>query len=43
MTDEKQTKAEIEASARHVDLGQMLDVQATPEEERKVLWKLDVM
>ncbi|KAF9892118.1 hypothetical protein FE257_002524 [Aspergillus nanangensis] len=29
--------------ARDVDLGQMLDVDSTPKEERRVLWKLDLI
>jgi hypothetical protein len=37
-------KLRAEASlARDVDLGQMLEVEATPEEQRRVLWKLDMM
>lgn len=28
-------------AAQDVDLGQILEVHSTPEEERKVLWKLD--
>ncbi|GES62070.1 MFS general substrate transporter [Aspergillus terreus] len=37
-------KLRAEASmARDVDLGQMLDVEATPEEQRRVLWKLDMI
>ena len=34
---------EVPAAAQDVVLGQMLEVHATPEEERKVLWKLDLM
>lgn len=28
---------------RDVDVGHMLEVDASPEQERKVLWKLDMM
>lgn len=28
--------------ARDVDIGQVLETHATPEQERKVLWKLDL-
>lgn len=31
------------SNTRDVNLGQMLEVQTTPEEERKVLWKLDLL
>ena len=41
MPNENDLKQEIQASSHDVDLGQILDVQATPEEERKVLQKLD--
>lgn len=41
-TKDEELKAEMKASGRDVDLGQMLSVQATPEEERKVLWKIDL-
>lgn len=34
---------EVPDAAQDVVLGQMLEVHATPEEERKVLWKLDLM
>lgn len=30
-------------AAQDVDLGQILEVQSTPELERKVLWKLDLV
>lgn len=33
----------IKTPSRDVDIGEMLDVQSTPEEERKVLWKLDTV
>lgn len=33
----------VPPSVRDVDVGQMLEVDATPEEQRKVLWKLDFM
>ncbi|KAL4891479.1 major facilitator superfamily domain-containing protein [Aspergillus ambiguus] len=32
-----------ESMARDVDLGQMLEVEATPEQQRRVLWKLDII
>ncbi|KAI9930749.1 hypothetical protein MW887_011506 [Aspergillus wentii] len=35
--------AATQSAARDVGLGQMLEVQATPEQERKVLWKLDLI
>lgn len=31
------------SNTRDVNLGQMLEVQSTPQEERKVLWKLDLL
>lgn len=31
------------SNTRDVNLGQMLEVHATPKEERKVLWKLDFL
>lgn len=30
-------------AAQDVDLGQILEVESTPELERKVLWKLDLV
>jgi hypothetical protein len=41
--DEKGLKGDGESVGRDFDLGQVLAVQATPEEERKVLWKLDLL
>lgn len=41
-TKDEELKTEIKATGRDVDLGQMLSVQATPEEERKVLRKIDL-
>ncbi|OQE46524.1 hypothetical protein PENCOP_c001G06015 [Penicillium coprophilum] len=41
--DEKGLKGEGETLGRDLDLGQVLAVQATPAEERKVLWKLDLI
>ncbi|KAJ5101272.1 hypothetical protein NUU61_003494, partial [Penicillium alfredii] len=38
---EKDLKVDPEPTARDLDLGEVLAVQATPEEERRVLWKLD--
>lgn len=38
---EADLKNEIKTPSRDVDLGEMLEVQSTPEEERKVLRKLD--
>lgn len=32
-----------ETSARDFSFGQILDVQSTPEDERIVLWKLDLV
>lgn len=43
MTDEKNINVDGETSAHHVELGELLDVQSTPEEQRKVLWKLDLV
>ncbi|OQD90016.1 hypothetical protein PENANT_c002G09519 [Penicillium antarcticum] len=40
--DEKGLKGDGESVGRDFDLGQVLAVQATPEEERKLLWKLDL-
>ncbi|KAJ5301611.1 hypothetical protein N7508_006474 [Penicillium antarcticum] len=40
--DEKSLKGDGESVGRDFDLGQVLAVQATPEEERKLLWKLDL-
>lgn len=31
------------SNTRDVNLGQMLEVDATPKEERWVLWKLDIL
>jgi hypothetical protein len=41
--DEKNMKGEGESLGRDLDLGQVLAIQATPEEERRVLWKLDLV
>ncbi|CAG7965821.1 unnamed protein product [Penicillium olsonii] len=41
--DEKNMKGEGESLGRDMDLGQVLAVQSTPEEERRVLWKLDLI
>jgi len=41
--DEKHMKGEAESLGRDLDLGQVLAIQATPEEERRVLWKLDLV
>ncbi|CAI7584145.1 hypothetical protein N7533_000366 [Penicillium manginii] len=41
MSDERDLKHDIEPARHDVDIGQMLAVQATPEEERTVLRKLD--
>lgn len=41
--DEKTPKGENESLGRDLDLGQVLAFQATSEEERKLLWKLDLM
>ncbi|KAL5363352.1 major facilitator superfamily domain-containing protein [Aspergillus floccosus] len=40
--DDLKLRAEV-STARDVDLGQMLEVEATPEEQRRVLWKLDMI
>lgn len=36
-------KGEPIPTKRDVDLGQMLEVDASPDQERKVLWKLDLL
>lgn len=41
MGDEIDLKRDVSTSGQDLDLGQMLAVQSTPEEERKVLRKLD--
>lgn len=41
--DEKIMKGEGESPGRDLDIGQVLAVHATPEEERRVLWKLDLV
>ncbi|CAI7576580.1 unnamed protein product [Penicillium pancosmium] len=41
MSDERDLKHDIEPTRHDVDIGQMLAVEATPEEERAVLRKLD--
>ena len=35
-------KVRSDLDARDVDIGQVLEIHATPEQERKVLWKLDL-
>lgn len=35
-------KVRSSLDAREVDIGQVLETHATPEQERKVLWKLDL-
>jgi hypothetical protein len=41
--DEKNMEGEGKTLGRDLDLGQVLAIQATPEEERRVLWKLDLV
>lgn len=41
-TQGQDLKDGVKKSAQGVDLGQMLDVQATPEEEQRVLRKIDL-
>lgn len=41
MGDENDLKRDIETAGHDFDLGPVLAVQSTPEEERKVLRKLD--
>lgn len=41
--DEKDMKEGGESLGRDLDLGQVLAIQPTTKEERKVLWKLDLM
>lgn len=41
--DERDLKKEVELSDREIDLRQMLNLESTPEEEQKVLRKLDLM
>lgn len=41
--DEKDMKEGGESFGRDLDLGQVLAIQPTTQEERKVLWKLDLM
>jgi hypothetical protein len=41
--DEKDLKGGSEPLGRDLDIGQVLSIQPTAEEERKVLWKLDLM
>lgn len=36
-------KIEPSSAARDVDFGQVLEAPSTPEMERKVLWKIDLM
>lgn len=35
-------KVRSDIDVRDVDIGQVLETHATPEQERKVLWKLDL-
>ncbi|KAL2706092.1 hypothetical protein AAEP93_001342 [Penicillium crustosum] len=41
--DEKDMKEGGESLGRDLDLGQVLAIQPTTKEERKVLWKLDLI
>lgn len=41
MVDENDLKRDLDPTSHDVDLGQVLAVESTPEEERKVLRKLD--
>lgn len=41
MVDENDLKHDLEPSANDFDIGQMLAVESTPEEEKGVLRKLD--
>lgn len=43
MQDEKGVNNEVKASVGNFDLGGILNLESTPEEERKVLWKLDLL
>lgn len=43
MKAEKSSHNEIQPSAEHLDLAAIVSLQATREEERKVLWKLDLL
>lgn len=36
-------KVDTTPAARDVDFGQVLETNATPQMERKVLWKLDLL
>lgn len=40
---DKYLKSDVEYSARDFDLGQIVNVESTPEEQRKVLRKLDLL
>lgn len=41
--DDDLKASRMPSAARDVALGQMLEVEATPEQERKVVWKLDLV
>lgn len=43
LEDTDDLKEVAPSNTRDVNLGQMLEVEATPEEERRVLWKLDLL
>ena len=40
---EEKSPDEARTSSRDFDLGAIINAQFTPEEERKVLWKLDLL
>lgn len=42
MVDLDVIKGRSSLDARDVDISQVLETHATPEQERKVLWKLDL-
>jgi hypothetical protein len=43
MQDEKGLDNEVKASVGDFDLEAIANLESTPEEERKVLWKLDLL
>lgn len=43
MHEEMHLDKEMNAPGRDFDLGAIINIQYTPEEERKVLWKLDLL
>lgn len=43
MADEHDLKQHVNPSGHEFDIGQILSIQSTPEEEKKVLRKLDMM